>query len=173
MAQSIAITHEAGSGGLVYYTLAASPQNPLTQAGYTFSGGYMIAAPSRALGGRGLPTKQSGTSILRSSKFLSLTPRDHYANFSGVIYHDLGGALAPLAGLLGAGQGQKSMAALGNMKPVLIAVYAEPDSITVATGGDLLGAGLGHSLTGNPGDWASGLMPFGQMSGTREHKEAY
>jgi hypothetical protein len=171
--KSIVASRESGSGGAVYYTLAGVPNNPLVQACYTFSGGYMIAAPSRALVDRALQTKQSGNSILRSSKFLALAPRDHYANFSGVVYHDLGTALAPLAGLLGGAQGQKSLAALGGMKPILVAVYAEPDSVTVATAGDLLAAGLGRMLTGNPGDWAAGLVPFGQMGGTRERKEAY
>jgi len=171
-ATSIAITHETGEGGAVWYTIAATPKNPLTEAHYTFSGGYLIAAPSRALVARALQMKDSGTSILRSSKFLALTPRDHYANFSALIYHDMGSQLAPLAGLLG-GMAPKGMPSLTNLKPMLVAAYSAPDALTVATNSDVLGASLGGLLTGDRGAWANGLLPFGPFSGTRERQRAY
>ncbi len=81
--------------------------------------------------------KTSGTSITHSARFLALVPRDHYANFSALIYQNLGTTLAPLAGLLGGILPQAHAAAprtrcraLGNMKPTLIAAYGEPDRIT-------------------------------------------
>ena len=187
MVQSLAVTHETGEGGAVYYTLAATPKNPLTEAHYTFSGGYMIAAPNRALVQRALQAKQAGTSILRSSKFLAMAPRDHYANFSAVIYHDMGPQLGMLAGLFG-GLAGKNMPAL-DLKPMLIAAYSEPDAITLASNSDVLGATLGRFLTGDRGGWAEGLIPFApgggsaqrrggltpwnQFQGTRERKPAY
>ena len=192
MVQSLAITRETGEGGAAFYTLAATPKNPLTEAHYTFSGGYMIAAPNRALVQRALQTKQAGTSILRSSKFLAMTPRDHYANFSALIYHDMGSQLAPLAGLF-SGMAGKDVPSLTNLKPMLIAIYSEPDAITLASNSDVLGASLGRFLSGDPGGWAEGLMPFArggngarrngppalmpwnqpQSQGTRERKPAY
>jgi FecR protein/Putative zinc-finger len=171
MAKSIAITHET-EGGAVWYTIAATPKNPLTEAHYTFSGGYLIAAPNRALVTHALQLKQSGTSILHASKFLELTPRDHYANFSAVIYHNMGSQLAPLAGLL-EGMAPKGMPSLTNLKPMLVAAYSEPDSLTVASNSDLLGAGLNNLLTGERGGWANGLLPFAQLGGTRERQRAY
>ncbi|HUA61296.1 MAG TPA: FecR domain-containing protein [Verrucomicrobiae bacterium] len=171
--RDITVSRETGSGGTVFYTLAATPKNPLTQATYTFSGGYLIAAPSRALVEHALQLKQSGTSILRSSNFLSLVPRDHFANFSALIYHNMGSTLAPLAGLFGGRGGPLSNMSLNNLKPMLVAVYAEPDAITVASAADMLSAGLGQFLTGNPQDWAANLLPFGQPAGTREHHQAY
>lgn len=190
MVQSLTLTHETGEGGAIYYTLAATPKNPLTEAHYTFSGGYMIAAPNRALVQRALQTKQAGTSILRSSKFLAMTPRDHYANFSAVIYHDMGSQLAPIAGLF-SGIAGKNMPSLTDLKPMLFAIYSEPDAITIASNSDVLGATLGRFLSGDRGGWAEGLIPFAQgkngarnggpplpwnqlqFQGTRERKPAY
>lgn len=171
--RNISVSQET-SNGAVFYTLAATPRNPLTQAVYTFSGGYLIAAPTRALVERALQMKQSGTSILRSSNFLALVPRDHFTNFSALIYHNMGSSLGPLIGLFGGGRGGPSAnAMLNNLKPMLVAVYAQPDSLTVATRADMLTAGLERFLTGNPQDWAAGVLPFGQMAGTREHHQAY
>jgi hypothetical protein len=169
LAKSLAVSREAANPGATFYSIAGSPKNPLTEAHYTFSGGYMIAAPTRALVERALQVKESGTSILRSSKFMSLAPRDHYANFSAVVYHNLGQSLAPFAALIGQG----TMEGLGNLKPMLIAVYSQPDAITAASNGDVLGMSLGKLIAGSPGDWAAGLLPFGQFAGTRERKPAY
>ena len=180
--QSLAISRDQASGGTTFYAITANPRNPLTEAHYAFSGGYLVAAPTRALVEHALQMKLSGTSILRSSKFTSLTPRDHYANFSAVIYHNLGQSLAPFAGLIGslAQQGgatgpeqQRALENLGNLKPLLIAIYSEPDSITAASSSDLLGMSIGKLLAGSPGDWAAGLMPFGQFGGTRDRQPAY
>ena len=164
--------------GRTYYTIDSPGLGPLAAAHYTFADGYMIAAPSRALVKRALDLKASGTSIIRSEKFMALTPRDHYANFSAVLYQNLGTSLAPFAGLLsglgGAHPGQPSPAErLSNIKPTLIAAYGAPDRITVASASDVLGAGLEALLTGSPGGWASGSFPLGQLFGTAGDKPAY
>ncbi len=163
--------------GRTYYTIDSPGLGPLAAAHYTFADGYMIAAPSRALVKRALDLKTAGTSIIRSEKFLSLTPRDHYANFSAVLYQNLGTSLAPLASLLsgmaGAHPGQPNPAdRLGSLKPTLIAAYGAPDRITVASAGDLLGARLETLLTGEPGGWAAS-GPLGQLLGTGGRKPAY
>jgi len=167
--------------GRTYYTIDSPALGPLAAAHYTFADGYMIAAPSRALVKRALDLKTAGTSITRSEKFLALTPRDHYANFSAVLYQNLGTSLAPLAGMLSGmagthhGQpGQPSPAdRLGNLKPTLIAAYGAPDRITVASGGDVLGARLEALLTGDPSGWAANSIPLGQLFGTGARKPAY
>jgi hypothetical protein len=158
--KALTIARENGDGG-TWYAITATPKNPLVEAHYTFSGGYLIAGPSRTLVSRALQTKQSGTSILRSSKFMAMAPRDRFANFSAVIYQDMGTQLAPLAGLLsGMAPNMKNMPSLNDLKPTLIAAYSEPDSLTVASNGDVLGASLGRLLTGDPGGWAAGMLPF-------------
>jgi hypothetical protein len=82
-----------------------------------------------------------------------MTPRDHYANFSALFYQNLGTTLAPLAGLLGAFGGnpgrQSGLQNLGNMKPVFVAAYGEPDRLTFATNGNVLGMRLSALMSGN------------------------
>jgi hypothetical protein len=164
--------------GRTYYTIDSPELGPLAAAHYTFADGYMIAAPSRVLVKRALDLKAAGTSITHSEKFMALTPRDHYANFSAVLYQNLGASLAPLAGMLsgmaGVHAGHPNPAdRLGNLKPTLIAAYGAPDRITVATAGDLLGGRLEALLTGDPSGWTAGSLPLGQLFGTGGHKPAY
>jgi len=164
--------------GRTYYTINSPGLGPLAEGHYTFADGYLIAAPSRLLVKRALDLKASGASIARSAKFMALTPRDHYANFSAVLYQNLGTSLAPLAGLLsgmgGAHPGQPNPAErLSNLKATLIAAYGEPDRITVASASDVLGASLEALLTGSPGGWAASSFPVGQLFGTGGHKPAY
>jgi len=164
--------------GRTYYTINAPALGPLAEAHYTFADGYLIAAPSRALVKRALDLKAYGASIARSEKFMALTPRDHYANFSAVMYQNLGTSLAPLAsllgGMVGARPGQPNPAdRLSNIKPSLIAAYGAPDRITVASAGDVLGASLSGFLTGNGAGWAERSMPMGQLFGTGGRTPAY
>jgi hypothetical protein len=159
--------------GRIYYSVGSAGGNPLMQASYTFSNGYLIAAPTRTLVTRALQIKTNGTSLTRSSDFIAMTPRDHYNNFSAVVYQKLGTTLAPLVSLFGAFAQPKAgqpnpLSSLGNMKPSLFAIYGEPDRISIATNGDALGMGLTGMLSGNIMGMAGGL-PFGgmrQMQGT-------
>jgi len=164
--------------GRTYYTINAPALGPLAEAHYTFANGYMIASPSRILVKRALDLKAAGTSITRSERFMALTPRDHYANFSAVLYQNLGTSLAPFAGLLsgmaGKHPGQPDAAErLSNLKPTLIAAYGEKDRITVASASDVLGATLEALITGNPAGWAGTSFPIGQLFGTGVHQRAY
>ncbi len=95
-------TAEETVAGRVYYMIAAADPNPLTEAHYTFAGGYLIAGPTRALVAKALDIKTAGTSITRSAQFMAFEPSDQFANYSAVLYENLGTTLAPLAGLLGA-----------------------------------------------------------------------
>jgi hypothetical protein len=101
-----------------------------------------------------------------------MEPRDGHVNFSAVIYQNLGTTLAPLAGLLsafgGAGRGQQ-IPDLGNLKPSLIAAYAEPDRITIASNKNVLGKSMTDLLSGN----LAGALPFSQMMGTRRPQPAF
>src|ERR1035441_5422141 len=88
-------TAQEVADGRTYYMIAAAVPNPLTEAHYTFAGGYLIAGPTRTLVAHALQVKAAGTSIARSAKFLSMEPRDRHVNFSAVIYQNLGTTLAP------------------------------------------------------------------------------
>src|SRR5581483_11632139 len=75
--------------GRTDYVIAAADPNPLTEAHYTFSNGYLIAAPTRALLTRALQVKTAGNSIVHAAAFTALIPHDHYDNFSAVVYQNL------------------------------------------------------------------------------------
>jgi hypothetical protein len=160
--------------GRTYYMIAGGDGSPLTEAHYTFADGYMIAGPTRALVARALQVKTSRASITHSATFVSLLPRDHYNNFSALIYQNLGTTLAPIISLFGGmvpqGRGGANMMqTLGNMKSTLIAAYGEPDRISVATSGNLMGMSLSNLITGN----LQNAIPFTQFIGTRERAPAF
>jgi ferric-dicitrate binding protein FerR (iron transport regulator) len=175
-------TSQETADGHTWYMIAAAVPNPLTEVHYTFADGYLIAGPTRALVARALQVKAAGTSIARSAKFLSMEPRDGHVNFSAVVYQNLGTTLAPLAGLLsafgGAGVpsgpgGRNPLQDLGNLKPSLIAAYGEPDRITVASNGNVLGKSVTDLLSGNLLGIAGSALPFSQLQGTRRPQPAF
>ncbi len=159
--------------GHTIYMIAGSDPNPLTEAHYVLAGGYFIAGPTKAIVARALQVKLSGASILRSTKFLALAPRDHYANFSAVIYENFGTTLAPLAGLASSfmpnmnPQQQKGLQKLGNLKPMLYAAYGEPDRMTIASSDNVLGASLANLMTGNIGGIVGQALPLHEFTGAR------
>ena len=168
--------------GRTFYTVGTSDENPLTQVSYTFDDGYLIAGPSRAILNQALQAKVARTSIARSTKFVSMMPRDSYANFSGVVYQNLGTTLAPIVGLLGAfappssgGSGGRgnSFVNLASPKPAFIAAYAEPDRVTIAGSGNTLGAGMAQLMGGSLLGIAGNALPSFQMQGTRQREPAY
>jgi hypothetical protein len=157
--------------------LAAGDPNPLTEAHYTFDDGYLIAGPTRALVSRALQARLTGASITHSAKFLAMEPRDHYANYSAVVYEDLGTTLVPLASLLGSfapqaarSGGNGPLGQLGNMKPLLLAAYAGHDEITIAANSDASWpmAGFSKLFSGNLAEVLGGALPMGQMHGARQ-----
>jgi hypothetical protein len=167
-------TSQETADGRTYYMIAAAIPNPLTEAHYTFAGGYLVAAPTRALVARALQVKAAGISIARSASFISMEPSDRHVNFSAVVYQNLGTTLAPLAGLLEAfgrgGRGRQiPLQDLGNLEPSLIAAYAEPDRITIASNKNVLGKSVTDLLSGN----LAGALPFPQLMGTRRPQPAF
>jgi hypothetical protein len=173
--------------GRTYYSLAVPDGGALLEFHYTFAGGYLIAGPTRAIVAHALQIKTTGLSILRSSKVAAMMPRDHYANFSAVVYQNIGPAIAPFASLLGGlmpqhpgqrpgqqpGQQQPSLESLGSMKPTLMAAYAEPDRLTVAANADLIGPSIASLMGGNITGLAGPLGSLFQSKGTREPQMSY
>ena len=163
--------------GHTYHMIGTGDGNALTEVHYTFSDGYLIAGPSRALVSHALQMKLAGTSITHSAQFVEMTPRDHFSHFSAVVYEKLGATLAPLAGLLGAfaPQGantQNAVKGLSNIKPMMITAYGEPDRITIAGAGDL-SSGMSNLMGGNLLGTLGNAVPFLQFQGTAKRKEAY
>jgi len=115
---------------------------------YVYVDGFFVAAPTRSLLTRAIQNRETGYVLARSEAFRSQLPRDGRMNFSAIVYHNLGSALAPLANSVGAVAGanedtKKSIAALAaNSTPGLIYAYGEADRITVASNGTFFGLDL-------------------------------
>jgi hypothetical protein len=190
------VTAQETFEGRTFYTIAVPDAGPLLEFHYTFADGYMIAGPTRAVVARALQIKESTNSLMHSSKVVAMMPRDRYANFSLVFYQNVAPALAPIAGLLGgllpqhpsttgprpvapgpqrapAGENTSPMGALTSLKPSLIAAYAEPQRITFAANGDLLGPALASLMRGDLAGAAGSALPFMQHQGTRKREMAY
>ncbi|HLJ14342.1 MAG TPA: FecR domain-containing protein [Bryobacteraceae bacterium] len=116
---------------------------------YTFSDGYLIAAPTAALLQAAIQNRSAGITLTRSSTFQALLPADGYTNFSGLVYQNVGPALAPLAGQLSS-LGVSVDTFTQNSTPSLVYAYGEPNRIVVASNGSFFGLGL-DALVGGGG----------------------
>jgi hypothetical protein len=175
----VQLTHEAANGR-TYHALKI-PDIPFGDAQYTFLDGYLVAAANRSLLDRAIQYRAGGYTLPRSTQFMALVPRDHYSNFSAMVYQNAGPQAAALAGLLGGTNiiPQDQQQAMGKMvaelKPTLFTAYGEEDRITVATNGDLLGMSLNHLLSGNLMGVTKGLGMPGMfpIPGTSRRQPAY
>ena len=126
---------QAEVSGRPFYKLK-SPEFGLIEVNYTYANGYMIVGPSRGLVERALLAHDSGSSLLRSQKFIAGLPADGNANFSAIFYHNLGGlvpaGLASTAENLPSGPQQAVKAITADLAPTLAYAYAQGDSITFA-----------------------------------------
>jgi hypothetical protein len=143
-------------GGQLYYTL--KPSDLAASLTYTYSGGYMILASSSALIDRAIRYKAMSYNLPHSQQFIAALPGDHNANFSAIIYHNLGAAVGSLANSL-SGQmqaltpdKQNAIKSFANSGPAIAYAYAEGDHITFSTGGNggLFGLGA-DTFLGAPG----------------------
>jgi hypothetical protein len=121
--------------GRPFYKLK-SPEFGFLEVNYTYANGYMIVGPSRGLVERALLSHDSGSSLLRSARFIAGLPADGNANFSAIFYHNLGGlvpaGLATTAENLPSGPQQAVKAIAADLTPTLAYAYAQGDSITFA-----------------------------------------
>jgi FecR-like protein len=122
---------------------------------YAFEGGYMVAAPSRALVMQAIRTRQSGETLGRSASFRALFPPDRDAHVSGLVYQNLGrmvGSLlqAPGAETLTPEQRRAVEDLTHDARPTLLCAYGEEGGIRVA--------GLGSVLDLNAADLALPLL---------------
>src|SRR6266568_4993493 len=128
---------QAQVGGRTFYTIESQVGGLSTEYDYTFSDGYMILAPSRALLIAALQTHANGTSLARSASFRALLPSDNQANFSGMIYQNLSPILKPLASQLTSGQLALLQELAVDAKPSVFCAYGESDRLEVASSGKL------------------------------------
>ncbi|MEM8961449.1 MAG: FecR family protein [Acidobacteriota bacterium] len=128
---------------------------------YTYTEGYLLAAPSTALLDRAIRYRDSGYTIADSPRLTGLFPADGRAHFSALVYKDFDALLAPLLERLDSGELDASQQQLVEQlklqrEPSLGYAYGESERIIMAasTKGDIfvsslmsiLGAGAEGSL---------------------------
>jgi hypothetical protein len=144
------------SGGRIYYTLRSLDFG--LEMSYVYANGYLIAGPSRALVDRAVKYHDSGATLLHSPRFVAALPEDKQANFSALIYQNLGPVLniakrvGGMTGNLPEEQRKGLNSLLGG--PVLAYAYAQGDHISFALNGEEGPIGLKPSnLIGMPGSF--------------------
>jgi len=143
-------------GRRTFYTIHAQGQGLTSEYDYTFSDGYMIMAPSRALLLAALEAHANGTSLTRSPSFRALLPSDNQANFSGMLYQNLSPILKPLASQLSSKEFALVQELAADSKPSVMCAYGESDRIEVVASGKLL-------------DLNPGIMTLFQLLGVSQH----
>ena len=133
-------------GDRMFYTLSGAKMN--LEAHYTFADSYFLAAATQGMLLRGIENRKNGYTLARSDKFRALLPRDSYPSFSGLIYHNVGPLIGPIADQLKSlnavtPQQRASIDALrANNAPGLIFAYGEPNRIVISGTGPLFGLSL-------------------------------
>jgi FecR protein/Putative zinc-finger len=124
-------------GDRTFYVIKSSATG--LEVSYTYSNGYLIAAPSRALLDQSLRNRDAGNTLVHSARFISSLPQDGNANFSAILYHDLAPLIGPLAekmknaGTEMSDQQRQKLASIDvNAPPTLVYAYALGDRITVS-----------------------------------------
>ncbi len=138
------------AGDRSYYSIKSSKAG--LEVHYTYANGYLIAAQSRALLEQSITNRDSGNTLVRSSRFMSSLPQDGNTNFSAIFYHDLASLLGPLAERMkNTAEGQKLASIDPNAPPTLAYAYAEGNRITLAANTEGGAFGLSPaSLLGMP-----------------------
>lgn len=133
----VVMLEQQQNGGRTFYTITFA-EGGIPEINYTYANGYLVAGPSRAIVMNAISTYANGNSLAASGAFHALLPRDSYANFSALMYWNLGPLVQPLANQFGAAD-QGTLAHLAaNAKPVAICAYGGTNTIEVASTTSLL-----------------------------------
>ncbi|MGZ4840941.1 MAG: FecR domain-containing protein [Candidatus Angelobacter sp.] len=130
------------ASGLTFYTIRSTDATKPFEATYTFTDGYMIVGPSRALVMNAIAIHQNGNSLARSADFLALLPQDEQADVSAVLYQNLAPVIQPIAQQLSASQLQSLNQIAAETKPSVVCAYGENNAIRVASSSRLFGLDL-------------------------------
>ncbi|HEY6271582.1 MAG TPA: FecR domain-containing protein [Terriglobales bacterium] len=128
--------------GLVYYTLRPQDGNNLHEIDYTFTNGYMILGPSRAMIMQALGIHQGGNSLAASDGFKALLPHDDHPNVSALVYQNLAPVLGPVMQQLPMAETQSLQQLAAETKPSLVCAYGDEDSIRLASTSPFFGLDL-------------------------------
>ncbi len=120
---------------------------------YTFTEGYLIAAPSRALIDLAIEQRGNAYTLTRSSAFAALLPADGHVNVSAFVWEHMGPTVGPLVSRLSGTVASEDLSALSAMTaesgPRLVTACAEDNRIVISSRGEAgLGSLLGSMMSG-------------------------
>jgi hypothetical protein len=130
------------ANGLTFYTIRSTDETKPFEATYTFTDGYMILGPSRALVMNAIAIHQNGNSLAHSADFRALLPQDEQPDVSAVLYQNLAPVIQPIAQQLSASQLQSLKQIAAETKPSVVCAYGESNAIRVASSSRLFGFDL-------------------------------
>ncbi|HEY0713249.1 MAG TPA: hypothetical protein VGF45_11290, partial [Polyangia bacterium] len=122
------------------------------EAHLLFVDGYLVVAGNESMLQRATRARQDGQMLRGSFRFRQLLPPDREANFSAVVYHNLGEAASAVSGWLGGSGALEAEQKAGldrlvrDAKPGLFYVYGGSQDIQVASTGGFFGVTLDHVL---------------------------
>lgn len=137
--QPRALAIEPGETGTQRYYALRNLTSGVVVAQYTFSNGYMIIAPNRALLIEAMQTRASGNSLSHSAAFRALLPKDAHVNYSAVAYQNLNPVLTPLLSQLGGDSADAIRTLAADSKPTVICAWGEEQRIEAASDSRLFG----------------------------------
>jgi len=108
-------------------------------AEYTFSDGYMIVAPTRALLIEALHTHDTGDSLAHSASFKALLPKDDHDNYSAIAYQNLSPVLTPLLSQLSGEEADAIRKLAAGSKPTAVCAWGRDNRIEAESDSSLLG----------------------------------
>lgn len=139
--QGASVSQET-TNGLTFYTIHAVDETKPFQLTYTFTDGYIVMGPNKALVMNAIAIHQGGNSLAHSAEFHALLPQDDHADVSAVIYQNLAPVIQPIAQQLTATQLQSLQQIAAETKPSVVCAYGEGNAIRVASSSRLFGLDL-------------------------------
>jgi hypothetical protein len=136
------VLEQNAANGLTFYTIRSTDATKPFEATYTFTDGYMILGPSRALVMNAIVIHQNGNSLAHSADFRALLPQDEQPDVSAVLYQNLAPVIQPIAQQLSPSQLQSLKQIAAETKPSVVCAYGESNAIRVASSSRLFGFDL-------------------------------
>jgi hypothetical protein len=133
---------QESTNGRTFYTIRSLDATKAVEVTYTFTDGYMVLGPSKALVMNAIAIHQNGNSLAHSADFRALLPQDEHPDVSAVLYQNLAPVISPIAQQLTASQLQSLQQLAAESKPSVVCAYGEDNAIRVATSSRLFGFDL-------------------------------
>ncbi len=134
-----AVAIEPSTVGSQRYYAIRDLATGLVKANYTFSNGFMIVAPDRALLMDSLQIRASGNSLARSTSFRAMLPHDQNENYSAIAYQNLSPVLTPLLSQFSGNSADAIRKLAADSKPTVICAWGKDSRIEVASDSRLFG----------------------------------